>query len=274
VARRRRRQTRSAENSQLILGAVLIGFVCLALAYGFYFFVGARKSYVELDPQTYCPKNGPASVTALLIDTTDQLNLVQRTDLINEIEKLIQNIPRYGALDIFAVRPTEKQPTEPVFQRCNPGHADEISGWTSNPTMVERDWREGFRKPLDQLFEQMLAPGEANQSPILESIQWLAVNTLGTPTASGLPRSLIVVSDLLQHTSGLSHYRGVASFSAFKKTPYYKQIKAPLEGVTAHLLIVRRNTKKNVQGKALIEFWTAYFDAQGVRKLRLVDLAG
>jgi hypothetical protein len=255
-------------------GIILVSAVVLTLAYGFYLLAKTRTSHVALDPVSYCPKEGPQAITAVIIDTTDGLNLVQRTDLMNEIENLIAAIPRFGGLDIYTVGPIEEEPPQPVFHKCNPGRAAEISEWTGNPTMVERDWREGFREPLEKVLADMLSAAEADSSPILESIQWVTINALTAPRRSELPRRLVVVSDLLQHTSGLSHYRGAEEFEKFAETPYYRRIRAPLEGVSVDLLKVRRDTRTDVQGPALIRFWTDYFDAQRARSLRIVDLAG
>jgi hypothetical protein len=255
-------------------GIILLCVVGLALAYGFYLLIVTRASHAVLDPATYCPPEGPQALTAVIIDTTDGLNLVQRTDLVNEIENLIAAIPRFGGLDIYTVHPVEEQPPQPVFHKCNPGRAAEISEWTGNPNMVERNWREGFRQPLESVLADTLSAAEADSSPILESIQWVTINALTAPGRFELPRRLVVVSDLLQHTSGLSHYRGAEEFEKFAQTPYYRRIRAPLEGVTVDLLMVRRDTRAAVQGPALIRFWTDYFDAQGARALRIVDLAG
>jgi hypothetical protein len=242
--RPRRSKGRRAAGWQIAGGLVLVGTVILVLAFGFYLLIVTRESHVALDPETYCPKAGPHAVTAVIVDTTDALNLVQRTDLMNEIEKLIAAVPRFAALEIYAVGPVEEEPPQPVFRKCNPGRAAEISEWTGNPTMVERDWREGFREPLEKVLARMLTASEAASSPILESIQWVTINALTSPGRSELPRRLVVVSDLLQYTAGLSHYQGVGEFATFAQTPYYRRIRAPLDGVTVDLLMVRRDTQR------------------------------
>ncbi len=276
MPRRRPRRSRGRRGGgwQMIGGIVLLGAVILVLAFGFYLLIVTQEGHVALEPESYCPKAGPQVVTVVIIDTTDALNLVQRTDLMNEIKKLIADVPRFGGLEIYAVGPVEEEPPQPVFRKCNPGRAAEISEWRGNPKMVERDWREGFREPLEKVLVRMLAPAGADSSPILESIQWVTINALTAPGRSEIPRRLVVVSDLLQHTAGLSHYRGVMEFATFAKTPYYRRVRAPLEGVMIDLLIIRRDTRGEVQGPALIRFWRDYFDAQGARGLRIVDLAG
>ena len=277
MPRRRRKRSRSRQGSGWqMAGGIILGIaVILVLAYGFYLLIATQQSHVKLDPKSYCPESGPQAVTAVIIDTTDPLNLVQRTDLINEMEKLIAAVPRFGALEMYEVGPVEEESPQPFFSKCNPGRAAEISELTGNPIMVERNWREGFRDPLDRVLEQMLASSDAESSPILESIQWVTINALTAVGRSQIPRRMAVVSDLLQHTAGISHYRDPAmSFEAFAKTPYFLRVRAPLEGVAIDLLVVRRTTKSGIQGVKLIRFWTDYFDSQGADRLRIIDLAG
>ncbi len=272
--RRKRSRGRRGPNWKVAGGIVLGAASMFVLAYGFYLFLATTRSHVELDPNSYCHKSGPKSVTAVIIDTTDALNVVQRTDLMNEMESLIAAVPRLGALEMYAVGPVAEEPPQPVFSKCNPGRADEISELTGNPIMVERNWREGFREPLESVLKRILAPAGANSSPILESIQWVVINALTAPGRSKVPRRLVIVSDFLQHTVGLSHYRSAVDFTAFARTAYFRRVRAPLEGIAIDMLVIRRTTGAGVQGRALIRFWTDYFDTQGAKRVRIVDLAG
>ena len=270
----KRYSSRQSTDWRKIGGGILIAVVVLVLLYGIYWYDVTRRAHVTLNSETYCPEGGPRAVTAVIVDTTDALNVVQRTHLMHEIEELIAAIPRYGALEIYAVGPVKEEPPQPIFLKCNPGRAAEISEWTGNPKRVERDWREGFRKPLDGVLNTVLESNGDDNSPILESIQWVTINALTSPGRSESPRRLVVVSDFLQNTAGLSHYRGVPAFATFAKTPYYRKILAPLQGVSVELLRVRRYTSEEIQEQPLTRFWIEYFDAQGVRDLRFLNLAG
>lgn len=279
MARYRRRRIRGKPrrgSGWLLAGGIILGVtVVFALSYGFYLLIATRQTHVELDAASNCPKDGPSSITVLVIDTTDPLNLIQRTDLLNEVESVLATIPRFGAFEMYAVGPVEEEPPRPLFSRCNPGRASEISPLTGNPSMVEQQWREGFRAPLDKVLSQMLANAQANSSPILESIQWVAINALTLPTRPNISRRIVLVSDMLQHTSGLSHYREAAmSFDAFSKTPYFLRVRAPLNDVAVDLLMVNRAAVSPAHKPKIINFWTDYFDAQGASRLRIVDLSG
>ncbi len=272
--RSRRRSARRQGVALIVTGTLLIVAVLAALGGGFYLLIEARRTHVALDPETYCPKNGARAVTAVLIDTTDPLDLVQRTDLDNQLAAVVADVPRFGLLELYTVARLEDEQPKPLFHKCNPGNADEVSGLIENPRRVRMIFEQGFRQPLERVLGAMLDTASADRSPILESIQWIAVNSLSRPEQSSLPRRLVLISDLLQHTAGFSLYRSRPDFAAFARGRYYRRIQAPLQGVDVDLIMVRRETRKNRQGSALIRFWRDYFDAQGVRRLRLVRLAG
>lgn len=270
--KRRIRRGRGSGRWQLAGGIGLIALVLVVLFAGFFIFYDTRQSHVELDKITNCPLSGPVSVTAVLLDTSDPMNLVQRTDLMNELETRLSVVPRFGALEIYAVAPLEDAKPEPLFRKCNPGRATEINSLTGNPTMVEREWRDGFREPVEKVLARMLSADEADTSPILESIQWVTINALTAPGRASVPRKLIVVSDFLQHTRNLSHYKGIPDFVSVAATPFYRRVRAPLQDVSIEMLVLQRQVRRDPQ--ALLTFWKSYFDAQGVKALRVVDLAG
>ena len=273
--RHRYRKHRRDPIWKLVLAIILIGMVLIVFIGGFIWYL-TEKNKPKLDKDTYCLETGPTAMMVVIIDTSDSLNLIQRTDLMNEMEKLIDTVPRNGLLEIYAVRTLQEQqvPPQPVFSRCNPGELKEISQWTDNPKLVERRWREGFREPLNSVLEQMLVPNPADYSPIMESIQWVAINSLTVLGRSPITKDLIIVSDFLHNTTEFSHYQGNVDFDSFKNSSYFRKVKAPMDNVRVDLMIVRRETRSGIQSTALLQFWNDYFEYQGVERLRFVKLAG
>jgi len=276
MSRRRPRRSRSRRGAgwQVAVGVTLIAVVLLVLFGGFVTFVNVRHNRLELDAGTYCPKSGPVALTVVLIDATDPFNIVQRTDLLNRIARVVRAVPRFGLLEIYTVTSIEASPPEPIFRKCNPGRAAEISRLVENPRLAERNWQTGFKKPLERVLSGVLKANVAESSPILESIQWVSVNSLAVPGRSRIPRHLIVISDLLQHTNRLSLYRSPVDFREFAKTRYYDRVRASLDGVAVELFVVRRNSRIPIRKQDLLQFWVDYFDAQGVASLRIVSIAG
>ncbi len=98
------------------------------------------------------------------------------------------------------------------------------------------------------------------------------------PAVGGIKRKeaakkLVIVSDMLQHTDGVSLYRGVPDFDKFRKTEYYRRVRTDLGGVQCEILYVGRETKRGIQGAAHIKFWQLYFADQNgeITRVRMVE---
>ena len=276
MARRRRRRGRPSYVSsgwKMSVGIVLILLVVSVFGYGGYLYYDQTRSYVEIGKDDYCPVNSPlAEISVLLIDVTDKLNEVQKTSILNIVDRLVANVPRYGAIAIYVVSPDPQKRSNPVFFRCNPGVASEIDPKFGNPDRVAQKWRDGFRMPLDSELKKNLESESADSSPIMESIQWTAVKHFDNPEQGELPKKLVVISDFLQHTDGYSHYQSRPNFSKFEDSQYFRSVRAQLKGVDVQLRVIRRNTTK--QNQPLEEFWRSYFRTQGSNQVSLQFLSG
>ena len=239
----------------------------------FFFYVSAKENYVKLNPDNHCPEVKPLKqLTVLVLDTTDSLNRAQKSSVKNVVEKLVSSTPRYGALAIYAVSPDEQRQSQSIFYRCNPGRKSEIDPKFANPAKIEQEWKEGFHLPLNDTLERNLESGGANSSPIMESIQWVAIQEFGPLADVGIPLKLVVISDFLQHTTGYSHYRVHPIFSGFENSQYYRKVKANLQDAQIELWFVRRNTGR--QDSSLENFWRTYFLAQGTNSVSIEHLEG
>ncbi|MDQ7021510.1 MAG: hypothetical protein Q9M91_06840 [Candidatus Dojkabacteria bacterium] len=86
-----------------------------------------------------------------------------------------------------------------------------------------------FYKPFSSAFDDLTGDHAAKQSPILEMIKFVAVNTF-LESKSRVKR-LIIVSDMLHFTSQLSHYVDALNYAKFAKSNYAQTTKALLNGV-------------------------------------------
>jgi hypothetical protein len=267
---RRRRKRAHDRYGVLLMSGALCALIALAGMYIYF-----RSQRVELDKETLCPVSGPRSLTVLLIDRTDPLTAVQQGALRKHLDAMQHEIERYGGLVVYSVGPIGEALLRPEASRlCNPGRREDIHPAIGNPHLMERKWREQFAAPLAQLFTQLVKPHEAATSPIMESIQSVAITALRGSQLNQIPRRLVIVSDMLQHTPAYSQYSTVASFEAFRQMPYYRQVRTDLTGIEVHIVYVRRDTRTRVQGRAHIEFWQQYIADMGGKLTHVLALEG
>jgi hypothetical protein len=243
-----------------ILGLGLI-IVSLLLGTGFgIFYWRTSRAETRVNPTTMCPESGPEGLTVLLIDATDAITPVQRASLHNEFERLVGRVPVHSAIEVYTVDQVSDRVLLPTGERiCNPGR--DGSFWTQNPRLIENRWRERFWEPLQKWELQAVDRQPTERSPILEAVQSVAVTEFQREALVGKPRTLVIVSDLLQHTPGLSHYRAVPSFEEFSRSDYYATVRTSWSGVVVEVIYITR--PGTPQGSQHLEFWREYFAGNG-----------
>lgn len=254
-------------------GMVKIAFVAVAVLA-----LGSAYAYIALsrrtlDPQTLCPAK-LASVTVLLVDVTDPMNPAQRQDFLNQLDRLKNRIPRYGQLIIAKVDPTADRLLAPVMTRCNPGTAEDVDDMTGNPAALQRQWEQNFDAPLRRTFADLLNGSGAGASPILESIQSVNLTELQKPAVQGIPRALIVASDLLQNTGELSFYRTVPEAQIVIGSDAFRRARTDLRGIDVELWMLQRPDARQTQPRALPDLWERLIDAEGAELRRIYTVSG
>lgn len=250
----------------------IAGVLAVVLAVGIFYF-SVRSDARDLDPETLCPTKTD-SVTVLLVDVTDPMNAAQRQDFSNQLTKLKNSIPRYGKLIVAKVDAIGERLLAPVITRCNPGTAEDVSSATGDPAFTQKQWEEGFDRPLTQAFERLATASAAGRSPILESIQSVALTELQRPGLEKTPKRLVVASDLLQNTGDASFYRDLPEPRAFVDSPVFRRLRTDLRGVEVELWMLERADAAATQPRALAELWERIIDAEGGDVRRIYNVSG
>lgn len=265
--------------STLAIGAAVVVLVALVgVAIGAY--VLSERSYVATQPETLCPiESPPAELVAVILDMSDRLNEVQLLSIRNHLNRLLYHgdLPRFAYVEVYAVQPRAGAVAAPVIGLCNPGTGDDLNRIYQNPELARRRWQQDFAAALSTKLDELLAAPDSAASPIFEAIQAVAVRSFNQPENDGVPKRLIVVSDLLQNVpgkgAGASHYRGVPDFDEFKSSAYFSEVRADLDAVRVQLYYLNRSDQQ-IQGAAHIRFWESYFGNSGATVLAVERIFG
>ena len=111
----------------------------------------------------------------------------------------------------------------------------------------------------------------AQESPILEMLQMVSLNSIQKHHVDG-PKTLIVLSDLLQNSKQLNMYKGTPAFQEFANTGYAHKTQINFQGVDIQIHYLQNSPV--LQGDKLFLFWREYFKAAGSKSLDLVALPG
>lgn len=250
-----------------LIVASLVFFLIIA---GWGFLSASAKS---LPDEYLCPREGPSAGVAFLFDVTDELSLIQRQSILNDlgigadgssvVGGMLSELPLHAKVALFHVQDVTQELPKKQFAMCNPGSGENLSQIYSNPRLAKERWLKSFIQPLSQRLSTNLGHSPAATSPILESIQAISVGFFNRPELREKPKRLIVVSDLVQNSKHMSQLNGVEPFDEFKQKSSYKRIRTDLRGVEVSILYVRRQRSDNVQGAGHVKFWEAYLVDNG-----------
>jgi hypothetical protein len=258
--------------SQLLMAG---GALAAALAIvGAYFYLSQSKA-PPLNKTTFCP---PVvnNVVAVLIDTSDELTVIQKLEIRNRLDVVKRDLPKHARLDLYGMGANGSSVPEPLFSMCNPGSGATADALTENARLMQNKYQKGFVEILDRHLSKLMSAKSAKQSPLMETIKAVAVQSFNTVNStSASEKSLIVVSDMIQHSPpDYSQFKGIAKdeFVAVQKTPWFAKVFTELRSVDATLIYIQRPTQKNVQGNAHKQFWELYFSYAGGRLAHFIPI--
>lgn len=269
-----RRRSRSEWTSGPALAGIALGVLAVV---GILAMWVLQPDPVARDPETMCPDDGPSKVTAILIDTTDRVGPVSRTHVLGRLDDLVASSRPDEMMIAYETSPIDPDrnddPLPSLLTVCNPGDPDEANPLISNPERIRRRLQDNYEQPLEERFQQLLNRAPAPASPLMENVQAIAVTVLSRRRHQDVPKRLVVVSDLAQHSEQLSFFDDPLDYEAFVGTAGARALRTNLRGVDVEILFIQRDEHDRIGGeRRLIEFWERWIADQngrlaGVRKI-------
>jgi hypothetical protein len=236
-----------------VLGAALAVFALGVLGAGAYVYVSTARPPV-LDRASLCPVDGARSTTVVLLDSTDEIPEIGKHEIRTVLLDLAETVPVYGLLELRLLDP--KAPGgQQIFAKCNPGDGAGLSEYTANPRLAKKRWLEGFRQPLEEALDAGFRPMPGKTSPIMATVQRIAVDRFSGRAAEETPKSLVLVSDMLENAPDYSQYAGDLSYGRFKSSRAYKRLQTDLHGAEVTIYYIQRASAKPFNSADHIRFW-------------------
>lgn len=253
-----RRRTNKKKKDDLI-GVLLISIALVALVVGGYYFFSENKKLVSRSKEDNCRADGfVAKESVLLVDTTDSVNPTQYQAIKNKLENMLENAVVDERISVYTIT-EDPDKNSPILVTCNPGDGADKSDWTSNKRRLKENWEKKFKTKLEEAVGEILDADLTKQSPILDAIKSVGVYSFAASKAES--KQLVIVSDLLHHTAGLSHYRTPKiAFSKAEDSPYLASVLSNLNGAEIEILYLTRPKDHARQGRTHLLFWEKYFE--------------
>jgi hypothetical protein len=229
------------------------GWVIIGACGAVFALLGALAVYANVtekryDPETLCPNGCDYPAVRILVDKTDPWDVHGS----GRLEKIIRNIKDGLAvserLSISVLDQSGSDIPTPVFDMCNPGRGDQANALYKNPRKIHEKFEAMFDQPLERMLADLLKPGTAPRSPLIEAIQ-------NFPPAGGRDR-LVIVSDLMQNSELFSLYRDSRKLPALNDPRTINGHRIQYGSITVYF-IERHSVPREVKERA-IAFWRRY----------------
>lgn len=253
----------SATPASTVVLIVLLFAGTAALLGGISYLYLQAQNITKLDPESLCPTTGPTGHLAILIDKTDPITLRQLSFAQSKIEDLVDTAPAGTRISLGIISPDEALVEQDFLTICKPPSADQANELIQNVGVVDAVYKDGFATPLRAMLKSLMVTSEAESSPIMENLQTF-MSRIPDISNSFEYKTLVVFSNLAQHSKELSFYKG-ENWASFAAAGGEQRLARNLSDFEVRLM--QLPILEGFQAD-LEDFWARYFDAQGVVKLK------
>ena len=220
-----------------------------------------KEPVPDLDENGCLINTASPKTLAILIDSTDEISerVARRAEV--EILQEVASLTDYSMIDLYQISQNDNHIT-PLFRHCRPPTGKNADEFTQNRQLLEARFEE-FQAILNTTLKSLLDQKPAGQSPIIESLQSVAIELAAVDTES---RRILVVSDLIQHSSRLSFYRSRPSIKVYEES--LGQIGggfADLRKTEVRFMVIPRKLPTGSKS-SLENFWIEWIDRGRVKK--------
>ena len=261
-------QNKSRLGTEAKVAVLIFCMAGLLIATLGYWYVTANKALVVLDEKSLCPVDGAFGTTVVILDLSDELSYLQEQKLRNFFTSkdgitgtATISVLKHDRLRVYLLDESASATLPaPIIDICNPGNGEGLSTLTSSPALVQKRYVQAYKQPLQEALIALMQASPSNTTPLIESIRGVALTSFVAAPKEGHLNKLILVSDMLQHTDTVSHYRGDQKIAI----EGLSKLRADLGGVDeVHIRMFERKASKQLQGKSILTFWNDYFKVSG-----------
>jgi len=168
-----------------------------------------------------CDEYPPQTITAVLIDVSEPLDVPNNLAYQKISDRLIQETKRSTRFDIYKIGGSSSGVSGPIISLCIPTAPSEnklLKGEKFWANKIEKEFIDPLKSTFIKLGNDVMG---GKESPILESIFTMSIKSFISPnTSQNMPGRVVVISDFMQHSAILSFYnQSIPQYSDWRATP-------------------------------------------------------
>jgi len=259
-----RRRRSGGRDGLMMVVVIAVTLVLLGGAAAAYFLTRPQP----VDAASLCPRAGPVAIHAVLIDRSDPISPLQATRVRQVLDAAVLDAAPGTRFALYVADSDGRAALAPLVALCNPGR--DANPLYQNPRLIRERFDRDFKARLDAAIGSLLVPSTRESSPIMESLKAVCVDAFGS-APPGLSLRLTIVSDFLQHSPIVSHYRE-RDYEAILRSPRLQALKADCRGADVDMIYLLRPTRAGQPGaqtRAHQSFWDRYLQTLNARPRRM-----
>jgi hypothetical protein len=216
-------------------------------------------------------RRAPTDQTVILVDQSEALTETHRRFALAFIKDYVADDTRFAERSRIVLFTFSKATfgsrdgprLRPSSDLCRPPSRG--NDLYENSRKITKDFHQRFLVPVTTTLEESLTTEVGEQSPILETLQLVSRSQ---EIDDGGRKTLIVVSDMLQHTAALNQYGPRRGYDDFVRSGFATDVKADFRDWNVIVIYLRRYHDRQLQQAAHVDFWQRYFHESGARITR------
>lgn len=213
------------------------------------------KSRPKPDPEDGCLKTVSAK-TVILLDHSEDIPEQTKGEIVSRAIQFVGTKTKVGdRVSVFTVSDLSKRNLRPLFSYCKP--KSQANALIEHRRKVEQDFKTKFEIPLHEALGTKITG--AKESPIAQAIIDLSLSDY---MRSSEPSSLLIFSDMIEHTKAFSIYKcndATAGIEEFRKSRSGAVQRPTFNDLAIYIHFVPRDNIKPAAVKCRDGFWEWFF---------------
>jgi hypothetical protein len=223
----------------------------------FYASYQLKPKQYNIAPQSLCAKDEQVRLKKIvIIDKSDRWSLHNIEKIDGWLSEIHEGISMNSRLNILSIFGDEKNQTrvKTVFDKCSPGSEVECNALYENCREIKENYDHAFHKPLLEITDMLEQPGEAQSSPLFETMTEVVDNIQSQEA------EIHIISDFMENAHRFNFYKEIPEVDEVIRE-YALQSHTKIR-LYMHVIERRKHEREIIDG--VKSLWKAYFEKQGI----------
>jgi hypothetical protein len=236
--------------------AIIVTLVLLGLSLFYLSYTLKPKKY-RIDEHSLCSKDEVVKLKKIvLIDKSDKWSSHNIEKMNSWLSDIHEGVAMNSRLNVLSIYGDDENNTEvkTLFDKCSPGNNADCNALYENCREIKDNYNHAFQEPLLEITEMLAKPGEANSSPLFETMTEIVDNVQSQEA------EVHIISDFMENSYKFNFYKEVVLVDEA-----IREYALPSDAnITVYMHIIERRKHSRELLDKVKNLWREYFENQGI----------